>query len=1174
MDDPADSKRPPHTPPDHDFEEEVTPEELEERTVVVNAVNLLRMPLRITPVDTLALVDTGAVASLLSFGLFQKINQTEVEEVTPYYRQFKSAGGHPLQVQGCYRIPFEIVGYSMKHTFYVIHGLQEDCIVGLDFLTVHDLTFSGKKRMLTMGGTRRRIFLSSARPQPLHAGMTFQVEASQEETKPSNPIIMNLEERLEAFLNRHEDLFATNPANLGRCKLVQHHIETTGSPVFQNRYRTAVQLRPVVKQQIEEMLKNDIIRPSSSPYGSPILLVKKKDSDYRFCVDYRKLNENTVKDRYPLPRIDETIDSLHGAMYFSTLDLASGYWQIELDEESKPKTAFTTEFGHFEFNRMPFGLQGAPSSFQRLMNHIFREELNMFVLVYLDDIIVFSRNLDDHFRHLETVFQRLREAGLKLKLKKCSFVKDSVHYLGHIVSASGLATDPAKVAAMANFPAPRNVKQLQTFLGLTNYYRRFVPNFAHLAHPLTELTKKDVEFIWDERQENSFKSLKDRLVSSPVLAFPDFTKPFVVCTDACDHGVGAVLAQKQEVPGLGETEVVIAYMSRHLLERERHWATVEKEAFAIIQACKTFFPYLYGRTFTVVTDHKPLQWLASIKEPTGRLMRWSLWLQQFDMTIGYRTGKTNQNADCLSRTPINVVDTVSATGSTTLFDREGPATLQWIPEWKAAQEADEFCQLVLNGLRTENPQEHETLGKRTRSLSGPEDKFLLLPGELLGTRKGQLVVPQAMTEELLKRNHDHKLTGHMGVARTLSRMATKYFWPKMKEAVAKYVRNCLPCAKRKGHRKNVAPLQPLPATTFAWQRLAMDIVGPLEESYKGNRYILVMTEYSTRYAETAPMTNQTAVSVAHAFVQSIILRHGAPLEVLTDQGTQFQSDLVQSILDILQIKRLRTSAYRPETDGLTERFNRTLCDMLASYVARDPPRWDDYLPYVTFAYNTSQQASLNETPFYLLYGHDPLGPDDLTARERLRFPLEEDDSFEENWRQAREIALQHLQDAQVTQKTYYDKKVREEEIKIGDWVLLREMRAAPKKFEPRWLGPFKVTKQLGRANFAIQRSAPLSEDGTEPPSEPSSQTEEVVHKNRIKRYGGQTRRPRSPTQEDESAIESSSRDAQGPEQDQSTPPDEQTVVPPETETSPISPETPIPRYALRRVIRPPDRLDL
>jgi RNase H-like domain found in reverse transcriptase len=258
--------------------------------------------------------------------------------------------------------------------------------------------------------------------------------------------------------------------------------------------------------------------------------------------------------------------------------------------------------------------------------------------------------LEDHFRHLETVFQRLREAGLKLKLKKCSFVKDSVPYLGHIVSATGLATDPTKVALMANFPAPKNVKLLQTFLGLSNYYRRFVPNFAQLTHPLTELTKKDVEFIWGERQEKSFKSLKERLVSSPVLAFPDFTKPFIVCTDTRDHGVGAVLVQKQEVPGIGEAEVIA--MSRHLLERERHWASVEKEAFANIQACKTFFPYLYGRTFTVVTDHKPLQWLASIKEPTGRLMRWSLWLKLFNMTIGYCTGKTNQNADCLSRTPV------------------------------------------------------------------------------------------------------------------------------------------------------------------------------------------------------------------------------------------------------------------------------------------------------------------------------------------------------------------------------------------------------------------------------------------------------------------------------------------------------------------------------------------
>ncbi len=1122
--------------------------------------------------DTLALIDTGSVASLLSFELFQKINRAEIEEVEPYYRRFKSAGGHLLQVQGCYRVPFEIVGHSMKHAFYVIHNLQEHCIVGLDFLTIHDLTFSGKRKMLTMGATRRRIYLSSARPEPLRAGLVFQVEPLLEGTDASKPFHEELGSRLEAFLNRHDDMFASNPSDLGRCKLVHHHIETTGPPVYQHRYRTAAQLRPIVKQQIDEMLANDIIRPSTSPYGAPILLVKKKDSDYRFCVDYRKLNENTVKDRYPLPRIDETIDSLHGATYFSTLDLASGYWQIELDEESKPKTAFTTEFGHFEFNRMPFGLQNAPSSFQRLMNRIFQEELNAFVLVYLDDIIVFSRSLDDHFRHLEVVFQRLREAGLKLKLKKCSFVKDSVPYLGHIVSANGLATDPAKIAAMMKFPAPKNVKQLQTFLGLTNYYRRFVPNFAQLAHPLTELTKKDAEFTWDEQQEKSFQSLKDRLVSSPVLAFPDFTKPFIVCTDACDYGIGAVLAQKHEVPGLGEAEVVIAYMSRHLLERERHWATVEKEAFAIIQACKTFFPYLYGRTFTVVTDHKPLQWLASIKEPTGRLMRWSLWLQQFDMTIGYRTGKTNQNADCLSRTPINVVDTVGANESTTTFDREGPATLQWIPEWKTAQDQDEFCQLVLDRLKTMDSHEEESQGKRLDALNEREERFIVLPGGLLGTKKGQLVVPQKMTTEILSRSHDHKLAGHMGVTRTLSRVTTRYFWPKVKEAVVKFVRNCLLCAKRKGHRKNVAPLQPLPAATFAWQRVAMDIVGPLEESYKGNRYILVMTEYSTRYAETAPMENQTAITVANAFVQSIILRHGAPNEILTDQGTNFQSGLVQSILDLLQVKRLRTSAYRPETDGLTERFNRTMCDMLAAYVTGDPARWDEYLPYITFAYNTSKQASVKETPFYLLYGHDPLGPDELTVQERPRYPFEEDDTFAANWRRAKEVSLQCLQDAQLIQKTHYDKRVREEEIKVGDWVLLREMRAATKKFEPRWLGPFKVTKQLGRANYAILRSAPLESDGTEPITE--TRTEEVVHKNRIKRYNGHTTQPASDPPDEESDTNFPPARDQTNERDDTAPQDSPIVGPPDSEESQPAPEPLMPRYTLRRTIKPPKRLDL
>ena len=687
------------------------PETITIPCVGTNNVDLLRIPIHFKSTNTLALVDTGSVASLLAERVFRKISEVCAKE-EPAFSSFVSAGGHPIEICGCFRIPIKLPGYQTTHQFYVIKTLQEDCILGLDFLSQHNTSFSGSRKLLTIGKKKQRIRLSTTRPQPANVGYAFHV-ATQDEDPP-----LELKENadpaahIESLLNEFGDVFAVKTSELGRCTKVLHHIETTGQPTYQHPYRTPVHLRPIVRKQIAEMLENDVIRPSVSPYGAPILLIKKKDSDYRFCVDYRKLNSNTVKDRYPLPRIDDTIDALHGAQYFTTLDLASGYWQIELDEESKQKTAFTSEAGHFEFNRMPFGLQNAPSSFQRLMNNIFAEELFVFLLLFIDDLIIFSRTLREHLIHLKAILEKLRDAGLKLKLKKCYFAKNSVKYLGHIVSQSGISPDPEKIASMTTFPAPKNIAQLRTFLGLTNYYRRFVPNFSHVVHSLTELTKKNNPFMWEAPQQEAFMELKNRLSTSPILAFPDFTKEFIVYTDASEVGIGAVLAQFVEIPDHAKTEVVIAYMSRHLIERERHWPTIEKEAYAIIQACKTFYPYLYGRKFTVITDHKPLQWLKSIKEPTGRLMRWSLWIQQFDIEIGYRPGKIHQNADCLSRIPVNAVDTVCANEEMALPGMDQPAVLGWIPEWRTAQEQDEFCQLILQRFQTQDSQEEQLDGSQ------------------------------------------------------------------------------------------------------------------------------------------------------------------------------------------------------------------------------------------------------------------------------------------------------------------------------------------------------------------------------------------------------------------------------------------------------------------------------
>ena len=480
---------------------------------------------------------------------------------------------------------------------------------------------------------------------------------------------------------------------------------------------------------------------------------------------------------------------------------------------------------------------------------------------------------------------------------------------------------------------------------------------------------------------------------------------------------------------------------------------MEKEAYAIVFATKTFYPYLYGRRFTVFTDHKPLEWLMNIKEPTGRLMRWSLMLQEYDMAIGYRPGKTNQNADSLSRAPVNQVAAPPSLGTCTL---------------KEEQEKDEFCQKV----------------KRTIEKKGKKSRYIVREDGLIGTSDGRVLVPLSLRLNVLRRLHDHKLAAHLGQAKVLARLRNRFIWPGMQEQAKEFIKNCISCQKRKAHKRNLAPLRPLPMVTYVWERVAMDIVGPLECTRSGNRYILAISEYATKYIETIGIKDQTALTVAEAFTNRIILRYGCPSQILTDQGPCFQSDLMKELCRILDIKQLRSSPYHAPCNGAVENINKTLGDMLAPYVFEDPTLWDEYLPFVTFAYNTSVHASLKETPFYLLFGHDAMQPDLIEGQERYRDAIHPTDIFLNRWFKAKKAARIALGKAQLTQKEYYDRNVQEEDISEGNLVLLRDHRAGTGKFEPRWLGPFKVIKVLSNENYLINQK----------------KTNTVVHKNRLKKW--------------------------------------------------------------------------
>ena len=446
-------------------------------------------------------------------------------------------------------------------------------------------------------------------------------------------------------LSAYQDVFEDT---LGHTNVVKHTINTgNNQPVRHRPRRLPYAHRAEAEHQIAEMLNQGIISPSNSPWSSPIVLVKKRNGEFRFCVDYRRLNEVTENDSHPLPNIADILDSLGNSRYFSTLDLRNGYWQIEIDQKDRPKSAFVTSSGLFQFNRMSFGLKTAPATFQRAMEIVLAGLNYDSCLCYLDDVICFGRDLREHNVRLQAVLSRFRQHNLRVKLCKCQFAATEVSFLGHRVSQDGVSADPEKVAAIRNISRPTCVKDVRSFLGLAGYYRRFIKDFATLAAPLTKLTTKQMTsrpFAWTAACDNSFTQLKQQLCAAPILAYPQFDRMFTLYTDASDVGLGAVLAQNDDTG----VERVVAYASRALSERERRYATTEKEALAIHYATEHFRLYLLGRRFKIVIDHSALKWLSSI-EPKGRLGRWIMDLQEFQFFVEHRAGKIHQNADALSR---------------------------------------------------------------------------------------------------------------------------------------------------------------------------------------------------------------------------------------------------------------------------------------------------------------------------------------------------------------------------------------------------------------------------------------------------------------------------------------------------------------------------------------------
>ena len=819
------------------------------------------------------------------------------------------------------------------------------------------------------------------KPDPMEQEMgPLEMRGKEEEKdsstgKPLDPleeVTRNKPAQLRHLLQEHRELFPKGLPGLPPHRQVYHTIRVQPGAQPPNRpaYRLSVLETEECERTVDELLSLGHIRPSCSPYASPVLFVKKKEGTYRMVIDYRALNQITIPDRYPLPRIDDLLDKLKGAKVFSSLDLLSGYHQVRLKEEDIPKTAFRTPFGLYEFLVLPFGLTNAPATFQRLMNEIFHDFIREgFVVVYLDDVLIFSKNEGEHYTHLERVFHRLRERELFAKLAKCEFLCSELRYLGHIIGKEGLKVDPHKMEVVKDWPTPVNVTDIRRFLGLANYFRKFVQDFSAIAAPLTKLSSSKRAWEWGKEQEDSFEALKTALIQAPILSLPDLRKPFQVTCDASDFGVGAVLMQDGKV---------VAYYSKKLNSAERNYSATERELLAVVYALLEWRCYVLGKPVTITTDHKCNVFLQQQAGLSPRRARWAERLQEFDIHWVWEPGRTNV-ADALSRNPILMArrlrrqaqsgePELSGIESGVSMDFDGRAHPGGVTQ--QTPKCEPFLNLVKKAYL-----EDEWLGKRSNRRKVHWKDGIWMYGKegrkyvpaYYEVRDGEGMVARNLRQDILKALHEPLYVGHPGFAKMYELVKREWWWPGMTNDVREYVAYCDSCQRVKASNKLPAGLlHPLQIPTRKWQSISMDFITGLPRSNNGNDAIWVVVDRLSKCAHFVPTTTKAdSYDVAVLLRDKVWRYHGFPEEIVSDRDPKFVSKFMDTLLNLTGCRPARSTAYHPQTDGQTERVNRILEDYLKHYVWDKPREWEDYLAVAEFAYNNTWQASINTTPFRL-----------------------------------------------------------------------------------------------------------------------------------------------------------------------------------------------------------------
>ena len=908
-----------------------------------------------------------------------------------------------------------------------------------------------------------------------------------------SPGIVNM---LNTLCDEYSDIFSTHSGDIGYTKLITMDIDTGDHPpVAQRPYNLPLKHLQWVKEELETLENAGIIARSVSPWASPIVIVPKRSQpgeapQRRLCVDYRVLNSllPTVSKAHsraqgilslvPLPKIDKLYARLKGSKFFSSLDCTSGYNNIGLSEEAQAKSAFVVQtLGKFEYKRTPFGLAQAPAYFQALMNEVLKGL--GFCLAYLDDILIFSSSEEEHLKHLEIVFERLRQAGLKLKHKKCSFFKSQLHYLGHVISGNGIQALPEKLTAIQNMPIPTNPKEVRQVLGLSGYYRKFIPNYGDITRPLTQLTRKETPFIWTSQCQAAFDRLKESLTTEPILSYPDPELPYTLFTDASKYAWSAVLTQPRQHERKGKPNVTvlhpIAYVSGLFRGSQNNWAALTKEAYAIYMAVKKLSFYLEDADITLRSDHLPLKKFLNKVTLNAKVNNWAIELSTYRIKFEFIKGSKNILADSLSRLidqgiteglepeeeghefGYYVFDTlpeVEVNSITAIAVNEDNDPIEFTlnlsnEKLKELQKRDAECsklikQLEANKLEVRKPYFLDSEGILTKTVIDNDHTFEVT------------VVPRALTGFILHQSHD--ALGHNGTQRLYHYLKRLYYWKGLRPDVDKHVKHCLQCRQQNLRPQKYAQLHAeIPSMPMHF--LAMDLIGRFPTSSKGNCYALTVIDLLTNFVWCIPIETKTADEVVSAYLKHVFAEYGGSMKILSDNGTEFKNQLFANVAQQLSMKQVFSSPYYPEGNGRIENFHKFLKTCIRKHVNQDI-EWDDVTHLACAAYNFVPNQHSKESAFYLMFGRDAYTPLNKLLNPKLRYAGNDRSLLAlDVLRHSYALAVHNIKLAREKQEQSL-KTYPIPDLTVGDLVLLRNHVRGP--WDPRYEPSYRIVKIHGR----------------------------------------------------------------------------------------------------------------